>query len=81
MKPVFVFKHIETNEIRAVAMDNVGSVDKSWKLIDSLDPVSWIQHNYIRSNQSEMPRVLVPHGFKVVKVPFGYQVCSIPEES
>jgi hypothetical protein len=81
MKPVFVFKHIETGEIMAVAMDNVGSVDKSWKLVDSLDPVSWIQHNYPKSNEKEIARVLLPNGHKLVKIPFGWQICSIPDES
>jgi hypothetical protein len=81
MTPVFVFKHRETGEIKVTSMKHTRTLNEEWELIDSLNPVSWIQLNYLKANENEMPRVLVPHGFKVVKIPFGYQICSIPEDA
>ena len=31
--------------------------------------------------ENQTAKLLVPNGYKLVKIPFGWQLCSIPEDS
>jgi hypothetical protein len=86
MTPVYIYRHKVNKKIHCACLHDALHFERSeqWDLVESVDPLSWITKHYPNESDREtagMAKLAIPYGFKLIKVPFGWQVCSIQEES
>jgi hypothetical protein len=83
MTPVYIYRHRQKRDVHCCCLHDAKHFEKSdqWELVESVDPLAWIAKHYPADRETvDMAKLGIPNGFKLVRVPFGYQVVSIKEE-